>query len=92
MSIATVVMQILSRGTLDGTFAWEAILNEDTQNRDFFPGEFIYTPGNERSLYVSGETTNLPSPKPTLTLTSHLGQNVGLGGGGDRWAFSRRND
>ena len=23
----------------------------------------------------------LPSPKPTLTLTSHLGQNVGLGEG-----------
>ena len=81
MSIATVVMQILSRGTLDGTFEWEAIQNEDTQNQDVFPGEFIYTPGNDGSLYVSGETTNLPSPKPTLTLTSHLGQNVGLGKG-----------
>ena len=74
-------MQILSRGTLDGTFAWEAILDEDTQNQDFFPGEFIYTPRNEGSLYVSGKLPTYPSPKPTLTLTSHLGQNVGLGEG-----------
>ena len=42
-------MQILSRGSLDGTFAWEAILDEDTQNQDFFPGEFRYTPRNEES-------------------------------------------
>ena len=32
-------------------------------------------------LYVSGNLHNYPSPKPTLTLTSHLGQNVGLGEG-----------
>ena len=25
------------------------------------------------------ETTHLPLPEPTLTLTTHLGQNVGLG-------------
>ena len=30
---------------------------------------------------VSFHTAHLPSPKPTLTLTSHLGQNVGLGEG-----------
>ena len=29
-------------------------------------------------LYVSGKLSTYPSPKPTLTLTSHLGQNVGL--------------
>ena len=30
------------------------------------------------SLYVSGKLPTYPSPKPTLTLTSHLKQNVGL--------------
>ena len=34
-----------------------------------------------RSVYVSGKLPTYPSPKPTLTLTSHLGQNVGLGEG-----------
>ena len=28
-----------------------------------------------------GKVPTYPSPKPTLTLTSHLGQNVGLGEG-----------
>jgi len=39
---------------------------------------------NLGSLYVSGKLPTYPSPKPTLTLTCHLGQNVGLreGGGG----------
>ena len=31
--------------------------------------------------YVSGKLPTYPSPKPTLTLTSHLGQNVGVGEG-----------
>ena len=30
------------------------------------------------SFYVSGKLPTYPSPKPTLTLTSHLGQNAGL--------------
>jgi len=30
-------------------------------------------------VYVSGKLPTYPSPKPTLTLTSHLGQNVGVG-------------
>ena len=34
-----------------------------------------------RSIYVSGKLPTYPSPKSTLTLTSHLGQNVGLGKG-----------
>ena len=29
-------------------------------------------------LYVFGKLPTYPSPKPTLTLTSHFGQNVGL--------------
>ena len=33
------------------------------------------------SWYVSGKLPSYPSPKLTLTLTSHLGQNVGLGEG-----------
>ena len=35
--------------------------------------------GSFGSLYVSGKLPTYPSPKPTLNLTSHLGQNVGLG-------------
>ena len=34
---------------------------------------------NLRSLYASGKLPTYPSLKPTLTLASHLGQNVGLG-------------
>ena len=30
---------------------------------------------------VPGGGGDYPSPKPTLTLASHVGQNVGLGGG-----------
>ena len=33
------------------------------------------------SLYVSGKLPTYPSAKPTLTPTSHLGQNVVLGEG-----------
>ena len=33
------------------------------------------------SLYVSGKLLTYSSPKPTITLNSHLGQNVGLGEG-----------
>ena len=33
------------------------------------------------SFCVSGKLLTYPSPKPTLTLTSHLVQNVGLGEG-----------
>ena len=32
-------------------------------------------------MYVSGKLPTYPSPKSTLTFTSHLGQNVGLGEG-----------
>ena len=31
------------------------------------------------SMYVSGKLTTYLSPNLTLTLTSHFGQNVGLG-------------
>ena len=34
------------------------------------------------SLYISGKLPTYPSPKPTLTLTSHLKENVGGGVGG----------
>ena len=33
------------------------------------------------SIYVSGKLPTYPSPKLTLTLTSHLRQNGGLGEG-----------
>ena len=33
------------------------------------------------SLHVSGKLPTYPSPRPTLTLTSHLGHNVALGVG-----------
>ena len=35
----------------------------------------------QESLRVSGKLPTYPSPKPTLTLSSHLEQNVGLGEG-----------
>ena len=35
-------------------------------------------PRIEGSLYVSGKLPTYSSPNPTLTITSHLGQNVGL--------------
>ena len=37
--------------------------------------------GGARSLYVSGKVPTYPSPRPTLTPTSHLGQNVVSGEG-----------
>ena len=33
------------------------------------------------SIYVSGKPPTYPFPRSTLTLTSHLGQNVGIGEG-----------
>ena len=33
------------------------------------------------SLYIYGKLPTYPSPEPTLTLTSHFGQNVSLGEG-----------
>ena len=43
-------------------------------NASFF--EFFFG-----SLYLAGKLPTYPSPKARLTLTSHLGQNVGLGEG-----------
>ena len=40
------------------------------------------------SLHVSGKLPTYPSSKLTLTLTSHLGQNVSLGEG--RWVVSQK--
>ena len=37
------------------------------------------------SIYVSGKLPTYPSPKLRLILTSHLGQNDGLGGGVGGW-------
>ena len=41
-----------------------------------------------KSLRLFSFLTTCPSPKTTLTLPSHLGQNVALGR--DRWAVSRK--
>ena len=46
------------------------------------------------SIKVSEKLPTYPSPKSTLSLSSHLGQNVGLGeggGGGVRGQFSKKN-
>ena len=42
--------------------------------------------------YVSGKLPTYPSPKATLTLTSHLRQNVDLAGErvGSRWSVSQK--
>ena len=42
---------------------------------------FLHLFSGDGSLYVSGKLHTYPSPKPTLALTSHLEQNVGLGEG-----------
>ena len=47
----------------------------------FFFKYFPWTLLGVKGLDVSGKLPTYPSPKPTLTLTSHLGQNVGLKGG-----------
>ena len=47
---------------------------------------FSAQPCNSGSIQVSGKLPTYPSPKLTLTLASHLGQNVGLGRGW--WAVS----
>ena len=44
---------------------------------------------NMASLYVSKKLPTYPSPKPTLTLTSHFGQNVGREEGGVGGQFPR---
>ena len=46
-------------------------------NNNFTIAMKLYT--IENSLFVSGKLPTYPSPKPTLTLTFHLRQNVGLG-------------
>ena len=42
---------------------------------------YSYTSKDSGSIYVFGKLPTYPSPKSTLTLTSHLGKNVGLGKG-----------
>ena len=47
-------------------------------------GDFVAAPHRGRyweTLSVSGKLSTYPSPKPTVTLTSHLGQNIGRGVG-----------
>ena len=39
---------------------------------------------------MSGKLPTYPSPKATLTLTCHLGQNVGLRGGGGEERGARK--
>ena len=41
----------------------------------------LFIDTNSGLIWVSGKLPTYPSPKPTLTLTSHLGQNVGFGEG-----------
>ena len=41
----------------------------------------LFIDTNSGLISVSGKLPTYPSPKPTLTLTSHLGQNVGFGEG-----------
>ena len=69
-------------------FAREISLISDLTNKKF-PESGIRNPdflswGDRREkidILRFWETAHLPSPKPTLTLTSYLEQNVGLGEG-----------
>ena len=42
---------------------------------------FILGPNQTHLIEVSGKIPTYPFPKPTLTLNSHLGENVGFGEG-----------
>ena len=66
-----------------------------SRNLDFPPTEVIRKStynDPSRIIIASGKLPTYPSPEPTLTLTSHLGQNVALAGrgGGVRWAVSQK--
>ena len=74
------------------TLAWPAVLlGQSNLEVSFFQGNrwwhcgidgcFLMLPAYTASLYVSGKLPTYPSPKLTLTLAAHLGQNVGLGEG-----------
>ena len=41
----------------------------------------LFIDTNSGLIWVSGKLPTYPSPKPTFTLASHLGQNVGFGEG-----------
>ena len=51
------------------------------RTKTYTDSTFVYMGPVDGSLYLSGKLPTHPSPKPALTLTSHLGQNVGLGEG-----------
>ena len=72
--------------------AWPAVLlGQSNLEVSFFQGNhwwhcgidgcFLMLPAYTASLYVSGKLPTYPSPKLTLTLTAHLGQNICLGEG-----------
>ena len=61
------------------TCLWVSVLcNSDILS---FPLKWSKAPRRVGFLYLSRKIPTYPSPEPTLTLTSHLGQNVGLGEG-----------
>ena len=63
--------------------AYEKVLHlgerSETRKRQFMSEAIVAK--KDHYTYASGKLPTYPSPKPTISLTSHLGQNVGLGEG-----------
>jgi len=75
---------VVASRLLEGDFVqwWEVTVNPFTAFTTVNHKPYFLQPNRIRrrgSLYVCEKLPTYPSPKLTLTLTSHLGQNVGLG-------------
>ena len=57
---------------------WLLITTSDKSDVFYYPSRNPNRGGGNKP-YVSRKLPTYPSPKPTLTLTSHLRHNVGLG-------------
>ena len=71
-----------AKGIGGAVYVLEYMMDEFTHanNPDCFLAYFNpHLPPSRWKVFVSGELPTYPSPKPTLALTSLLGQNVGLG-------------
>ena len=64
-------------GTCDYTIYFQSA-RIHIRSRPVVPGDYNLARTIKGSFYVSGKLPTYPSPKPTLTLSSYLGRNVGL--------------
>ena len=76
-NVMSVFYSLTSRWLTMSSLFWKD--DTDTKSSVYFTCFLAYY--NFRSIQVSGKLPTYPSPKPTLSLSSHLEQNVGLGEG-----------